>query len=168
MEQIHEAELTFVYKTILNFSKYKEYTTQKLQGKFPKDKIYEDYLIDKHYFDYWKKYTDYKDLKKIIQCTQYINTRQNIYKYRKTNRYREYQDDAEQIILNLPEQLYDSVKLSKKSFILIDQNFWSLICKKNVLKERGGMLFSLSLNTITFFFGEFEYCKIFTKNVTIK
>ena len=161
MEQIHEAELTFAYKTILNFSKYEEYTTQKLQFKFPKDKIYEDYLIDKHYFDYWKKYTDYKDLKN-------INARQNIYKYRKTNRYRRYQDDAEHIIFNSPKQLYDSVKLSKKSFILIDQNFWSLICKKNVLKEKGGMLFSLSLNTITFFFGEFEYCKIFTKNVIIK
>ena len=164
MESTNEAELTFVYKTVLNYSKYEDYTIQKLQGKFPKDKIYEGYLIDKHYFDYWRKYTDYDDLRNVVQCTQYMNARPTIYKYRKTNRYRGYQDDADQVFFRSPEELYDAVKLNKKSFVLIDYNFWNLICKESGLKERGKMRFSLNLNTITFYFGEFEYCQIITKD----
>lgn len=159
-----EAELTFVYKTVYSYSSYEDYILQKLRGQNQKNKIYEGYLIDKSYYDYWKKYTDYESLKNLIRNSNFMNARPSIYKYRRTNRLQAYQNDADQIIFNKPEELYDAIKLDKHSFVLIDYNIWNLICKEGKIKERGGVRFSLAANMIKFYFGEFDYCEIMTKD----
>lgn len=164
MQNNYEAELSFVYKTVLSYSKYEDYTIQKLSGKYPKAKIYEGYLIDKKYYDYWKKYTDYDIIKQTVQCTQYKDARGLIYKYRKTNRYKGYQNDAKQVIFKTPEELFEAVRAQGKAYVLIDYNFWNLICEEGGLKERGGVRFSLDCSKITMYFGEFDYIEIITKD----
>lgn len=106
----HEAVLTFIYKTIYAYSQFYEYITNKLQGKFVKDKIIEGYLITSKYFNYWRKYSDYDDLKGQVLSKSYESMRSTLYKYRKSNKYQSYQDDAVQIIFRSPEELLDALK----------------------------------------------------------
>ena len=160
MEQ--EAILIFIYKTIIAYNQFEEYIEQKLQGKYLKDKKIEGYLIDKEYINYWKKYSDYDDLKDLVICTNYKEIRPTLYNYRKSNKYRQYQPDAQQIIFRSPEELNRAVKKGNKSYVLIDYNFWKLICIEKGLNERGGMIYKLDRNSITFYFGEFDYCQIIT------
>ena len=160
MEQ--EAVLTFIYKTIKAYSQYQEYIEQKLQGKLVKDKIIEGYLINKDYINYWKKFSDYDDLKELVNSNKYQNIRSTLYKYRKSNKYQQYQPDAQQIIFKSPEDMHKAVKREKKSYILIDYDFWKLICVEKGLRERGGARYSLNKNSITFYFNEFDYCQIVT------
>ena len=145
-----EAELCFIYKTIRAYSQYEEYIEQKLQGKFIKNKVMEGYLITKEYLNYWKKYSDYEDLKDLVNCNKYQNIRPTLYKYRKSNKYQAYQPDAIQIIIKSPEDLYRQVKKENKAFVLIDYNFWQLICTQSGLKQRGEARFSLGKDCITF------------------
>ena len=159
-----EAELTFIYKTIKAYSQYQEYIEQKLQGKFSKNKLIEGYLINKEYINYWKKFSDYDDLKELIICNNYQNIRQTLYKYRKSNKYQKYQPDANQIIFKSPEDIYKAVKKDKKALVLIDYNFWQLICTQRGLKERGGVIYSLDKDAITFHFNEFDVCQIITND----
>ena len=159
-----EAELTFIYKTIKAYSQYQDYIMQKLQGKFVKDKLIEGYLINKEYINYWKKFSDYDDLKELVICNNYSNIRQTLYKYRKSNKYQKYQPDANQIIFKSPEDLYKAIKKDKKAFVLIDYNFWQLICTQRGLKERGGIIYSLDKDAITFHFNEFDVCQIITND----
>ena len=163
-KQDQEAELTFIYKTIKAYSQFQEYIEQKLQGKYLKDKKIEGYLISKDYLNYWIKYSDYEDLKELVNFNNYQNIRPTLYKYRKSNKYQQYQADAVQIYIHSPEELYQAVKRENKSFVLIDYNFWSLICTFKGLKERGYVKYSLDKNTITFFFNEFDYCQIITSD----
>ena len=165
--QQHEAVLTFIYKTIYAYSQFNEYITNKLQGKFVKDKIIEGYLITKEYFDYWKKYSDYDDLKGYVLSNSYENLRSTLYKYRKSNKRQNYQPDAVQIIFSSPEALYDAVKRQNKSFVLIDYNFWKLICTDKGLKERGGVQYRLNKNSITFYFNMYDYCQMITEDNVI-
>ena len=163
-KQDQEAELTFIYKTIKAYSQFQEYIEQKLQGKYLKDKKIEGYLISKDYLNYWIKYSDYEDLKELVNFNNYQNIRPTLYKYRKSNKYQQYQADAVQIYIHSPEELYQAVKRENKSFVLIDYNFWSLICTFKGLKERGYIKYRLDKNTITFFFNEFDYCQIITSD----
>ena len=163
-KQDQEAELTFIYKTIKAYSQFQEYIEQKLQGKYLKDKKIEGYLISKDYLNYWIKYSDYEDLKELVNCNNYQNIRPTLYKYRKSNKYQQYQADAVHIYIHSPEELYQAVKRENKSFVLIDYNFWSLICTFKGLKERGYAQYSLDKNTITFYFNEFDYCQIITSD----
>ena len=162
-----EAVLTFIYKTIKAYSQYQEYIEQKLQGKFVKDKKMEGYLINKEYISYWKKFSDYEDLKDLIASNNYQNIRSTLYKYRKSNKYQKYQADAQQVIFNSPEELYKAVKRENRAYILIDYNFWQLICTEKGLKERGKVIYSLDKNAITFYFNEFDYCQIVTEDNVI-
>ena len=159
-----EAELCFIYKTIRAYSQYEEYIEQKLQGKFIKNKVMEGYLITKEYLNYWKKYSDYEDLKDLVNCNKYQNIRPTLYKYRKSNKYQAYQPDAIQIIIKSPEDLYRQVKKENKAFVLIDYNFWQLICTQSGLKQRGEARFSLGKDCITFYFSELDYCQIITND----
>ena len=159
-----EAELCFIYKTIRAYSQYEEYIEQKLQGKFIKNKVMEGYLITKEYLNYWKKYSDYEDLKDLVNCNKYQNIRPTLYKYRKSNKYQAYQPDAIQIIIKSPEDLYRQVKKENKAFVLIDYNFWQLICTQSGLKQRGEARFSLGKDCITFYFNELDYCQIITND----
>ena len=164
---MEEAVLTFIYKTIKAYSQYQEYIEQKLQGKFVKDKKMEGYLINKEYISYWKKFSDYEDLKDLIASNNYQNIRSTLYKYRKSNKYQKYQADAQQVIFNTPEELYKAVKRENRAYILIDYNFWQLICTEKGLKERGKVIYSLDKNAITFYFNEFDYCQIVTEDNVI-
>ena len=164
---MEEAVLTFIYKTIKAYSQYQEYIEQKLQGKFVKDKKMEGYLINKEYISYWQKFSDYEDLKDLIASNNYQNIRSTLYKYRKSNKYQKYQADAQQVIFNSPEELYKAVKRENRAYILIDYNFWQLICTEKGLKERGKVIYSLDKNAITFYFNEFDYCQIVTEDNVI-
>ena len=164
---MEEAVLTFIYKTIKAYSQYQEYIEQKLQGKFVKDKKMEGYLINEEYISYWKKFSDYEDLKDLIASNNYQNIRSTLYKYRKSNKYQKYQADAQQVIFNTPEELYKAVKRENRAYILIDYNFWQLICTEKGLKERGKVIYSLDKNAITFYFNEFDYCQIITEDNVI-
>ena len=159
-----EASLIFIYKTIKAYLQYQDYIEQKLQGKFVKNKYIDGYLIKKEYIDYWKKFSDFEDLKNIIQTNNYNEIRSTLYKYRKSNKYQQYQPDAEQIIFLTPEDFIRAVKKENRSFILIDLSFWNLICTEGGLRERGGMKYSLDKNTITFYFNEFDYCSVITND----
>ena len=159
-----EAYLTFIYKTIKAYSQYQDYIEQKLQGKFVKNKIMDGYLINKEYINYWKKYSDFEDLKSIIQSNNYNDIRSILYKYRKSNKYQQYQPDAQQIIFRTPEDFTRAIKKENKSFVLIDFNFWNLICTEKGLREKGGMKYSLDKNMITFYFNEFDYCSVITSD----
>ena len=75
-----EAYLVFIYKTIKAYSQYQDYIEQKLQGKFVKNKIMDGYLINKEYINYWKKFTDFEDLKSIILSNNYNDIRSTLYK----------------------------------------------------------------------------------------
>ena len=162
MEQ--EAVLTFIYKTIYAYSRYENYMKEKLEGKVIKERIIDGYLINKDYLNYWRKFSDYDDLKEQVQCNDYRNIKHILYKYRKSNKYQRYQPDAYQIIFKSPEDLLKALKIDNKAYVLIDYEFWKLICTEKGLKERGGMKYSLDKNTITFYFNEFDYCKIITND----
>ena len=156
--------LNFIYKTIKAYSQIEEYILGKLQGKNLKNKIIEGYLISWEYFNYWKKYSDYEDLKPYILANDYKNCRQIIYKYRKSNRLQKYQKDAIQYGFKSPEDLYKAVKKENKAYVLIDQTFWHLICTLEGLKEKGKVSYSLEKSIITFHFHEFDYCQIITND----
>ena len=147
-----EASLIFIYNTIQSYSKYQDYIEQKLQGKYVKNKIMFGYLISKDYISYWKKFSDFEDLKGTVLCSNYVDIRSVLYKYRKSNKYQQYQPDAQQIIFRTPEELNYAIKKEHKSFVLIDYEFWKLICTEKGLKERGRMKYILDKNTITFYF----------------
>ena len=66
-----EASLIFIYKTTKAYIQFQEYIEQKLQGKFPKNKIIDGYLIKKEYIDYWKKFSDFEDLRNTIITNTY-------------------------------------------------------------------------------------------------
>ena len=155
MNNQDEAVLTFIYKTIKAYSQFQDYIEQKLQGKFTKDKCLEGYLINQDYINYWKKFSDFDDLKELVICSNYINIRPTLYKYRKSNKYQKYQSDATQVIFKSPEDLYEAVKKKNQSYVLIDYNFWKLICTERGLKERGYARYSLEKDEITFYFKEF-------------
>ena len=159
-----EAYLMFIYKTIKAYSQYQDYIEQKLQGKFVKNKIMDGYLINRDYITYWKKFSDFEDLKSLIISNNYNDIRSTLYKYRKSNKYQQYQPDAQQIIYRTPEDFTRAIKKENKSFVLIDFNFWNLICTEKGLREKGGMKYSLDKNMITFYFNEFDYCSVITSD----
>jgi len=162
MEQ--EAVLTFIYKTIYAYSRYENYMKEKLEGKVIKERIIDGYLINKDYLNYWRKFSDYDDLKEQVQCNDYRNIKHILYKYRKSNKYQRYQPDAYQIIFKSPEDLLKALKIDNKAYVLIDYEFWKLICTEKGLKERGGTRYSIDKDTIIIYFNEFDYCYITTND----
>ena len=157
-----ESVYTFIYKTVKAYFPFQAYIEEKLQLNNTRDKISECYLIDKRYFDYWKKFSNYDEIKNLIYKKDYNSARKIITQYRYNNRYRTYQADAIQYIFKSPEELYNALKNEGKSFVLIDNNFWELICSDKGLKEYGGMNYLLGKNCITFYFPQNEKCKIIT------
>ena len=164
----HESVYTFIYKTVKAYFPFQAYIEEKLQLNNTRDKISECYLIDKRYFDYWKKYSSYDEIKNLIYKKDYNSARQIIFQYRKNNRYKNYQNDAVQIIFKSPEELYNALKNEGRSFVLIDYNFWQLICTEKGLKESGGMNYLLGKNCITFYFPQNKKCKIITDDNMIE
>ena len=158
----HESIYTFIYKTVKAYFPFQAYIEEKLQLNNTRDKISECYLIDKRYFDYWKKFSNYDEIKNLIYKRDYNSARKIITQYRQNNRYRKYQADAIQYIFRSPDELYNALKNEGKSFVLIDNNFWELICTEKGLKESGGMNYLIGKNCITFYFPQNGKCKIIT------
>lgn len=157
-----ESIYTFIYKTVKAYFPFQVYIEDKLQLINMRDKISECYLIDKRYYDYWKKFSNYDEIKNLIYKKDYNSAKKIIIQYRNNNRYKKYQPDAIQYIFNTPEELYNALKNEGKSFVLIDNIFWKLICTEKGLKENGGMNYLIGKNCITFYFPQNEKCRIIT------
>jgi len=157
-----EAILTFIYKTVNAYSQFEDFIEQKLQSSYSQSNITNGYLIKWEYYDYWRRYSNYDQIKFKIKDKNYRDARQIIYDYRRKNTIRNYQADADQVVFYSAESLYDAVKGEKKAFVLIDEYFWKLICTERGLNEQGGMNYSVGKNTINFYFGQSEKCQIET------
>ena len=157
-----EAILTFIYKTVNAYSHFEDFIEQKLQSSYSQSNITNGYLIKWEYYDFWRRYSNYDQIKFKIRDKNYRDARQIIYDYRRKNTIRNYQADADQVVFYSAESLYDAVKGEKKAFVLIDEYFWKLICTERGLNEQGGMNYSLGKNTINFYFGQNEKCQIET------
>ena len=105
-----EAILTFIYKTVNAYSQFEDFIEQKLQSSYSQSNIMNGYLIKWEYYDYWRKYSNYDQLKFKIKDKNYRDAKQIIYEYRRKNTIRNYQADAEQIVFYSAESLYDAVK----------------------------------------------------------
>jgi hypothetical protein len=156
-----ESFYTFIYKTVNAYRKYEEYIEQNLQENYNKN-IEEGYLINKQYFDYWKQFTNYDEIKNKIRSRNYNNARDIIIQYRKSNRLKKYQPDAFQYCFNNSEELYNAIKRNGQSYVLINSGFWILICSEKGLKERGLLKYHLGKKKITCYFGINDSCEIIT------
>ena len=167
-----EAEYTFTYKTIKSYKIFEDYILERLNNpnafkKMKSQTIEEGYLIEKNYLDYWKKFTNYEDLKNEINYMDYPNAKKIIKKYRKNNRLKQYQNDASQFSFISPSSLYNNVKNGGK-YALIDKNFWKLICSDEGLIEPGGMRYYLENGKIIFTFGKLGNLEILTSDNIIR
>ena len=156
-----EAVYTFIYKTVREYYQYEDYIEQKLQEDYHRPKTNEGYLIDKKYYDYWKKFTNYDEIKNKIKNRDYLDAKPIIYQYRRANNLKVYQSDAKQYLFYTSEDLINALNQGK-SFVLINQNFWFLICTQKGLRERGGAIYILGKNKITFVFSQIDNCQIVT------
>ena len=129
--------------------------------------IEEGYLIEKNYLDYWKKFTNYEDLKNKINYMDYPDAKKIIKKYRKNNRLKQYQKDACQFSFFSPSSLYNNIKNGGK-YVLVDRNFWKLICTDEGLEEGGGMRYYLENDKIIFIFGRLGNLEILTSDNIIR
>lgn len=157
-----ECVYTFIYKTVKAYFQFEEFIDDKLQQYNNKFQINPGYLIDKNYIDYWKKFSNYDEIKNKISRKEYYEAKNIIIQYRRNNRFREYQPDAIQYVFNRPEDLHNAVNYKRKSFALINHNFWNLICTQKGLREKGGMNYSLGKNCITFDFNQNGNCQVYT------
>lgn len=163
-----EQEITFIYKTVRNYKNFEDYIKNKLRFKNKDNNFAEGFLIDKKYFDYWKKYTDYNILKNEIEYKDYKSSKYIINKYRLKNKYKNYQEDASQNIFLSPVSLFQNLKNEGKEYVLIDQNFWKLICKDEGLDEDGGIKYKIDKGKIIFHFGQLGQLLIQTDDNILK
>ena len=140
MSNDQESECSFTYKTL---KAYREFETsfKEEQGNENNDEEdfnqNEGYLIDKKYINFWKKFTDYEKLKDTILIGEESKVMNLIRKNRRNNHLKEYQPDATQAKYYSPFALYKSVKINGKSYVLINKEFWQLICNDDELDSVG-------------------------------
>ena len=142
MSNDQESECAFTYNTLKAYREFeesfKEEKNNENEGEEDEDfDQKEGYLIDKKYINYWKRFTDYEKLKDIILIGEYNKIMEMIRKNRRYNHLKEYQPDATQVKFYSPFTLYKSVKINGKSYILINKEFWKLICYDDGLDEIG-------------------------------
>jgi len=141
MSEQLEAENAFIYKTAKAYKTFEDFF-QEEQNRPNEDEdedfhINEGYLIDKKYINYWKKFTDYEQIKDGILIGNKNKVMNIIRKNRSKNRLKEYQEDATQMKYYNPFSLYKSVKINGKSYALINKEFWKLICYDAGVDENG-------------------------------
>ena len=145
MSNDKEAECAFTYKTLKTYREFEESFKEEQnngnegnEGEEDEDfNQNEGYLIDKRYINYWKKFTDYEKVKDIILIGEENKIMERIRKNRRNNHLKEYQPDATQVKYYTPFALYKSVKINGKSYVLINKEFWKLICYDDGLDEIG-------------------------------
>ena len=136
------AFITFIYKTLKAYREFEESFKEEQndgnEGEEDEDfNQNEGYLIDKKYINYWKKFTDYEKLKDIILTGEENKIKELIRKNKRKNHLKEYQPDATQVKCYTPFDLYKNVKINGKSYVLINKEFWKLICYDDGLDEVG-------------------------------
>ena len=156
-----ESVYTFIYKTVREYYQYEDFLEKKLQENSHSHKLNEGYLIDKNYIDYWKRFTNYDVIKNKIKYRDYQDAKPIIYQYRRLNNLKKYQPDAIQYVFYTPYDLTNSLNQGR-SYALIHQNFWLLICTQKGLSEKGGMNYIIGKNNIIFDFNKFGNCHIIT------
>ena len=135
-----ECEYTFILKTVKAYKAFEEFLREEQNNadNFDLEKeTFEGYLIDKKYINYWKKFTDYEKIKDKIYMANDANAKNVIKKYRQNNRFKEYQPDADQAHFYCPFSLYKSVKMNGKQYVLINKEFWKLICLNKAQNDNG-------------------------------
>ena len=158
----NEAIYSFIYKTVNAYRIYEEFIEQKLLSKRSENSMHEGYLIDKHYFDYWIKFSNYNEIKNKIRNLNYNDAKKIIFLYRIINKYQKYQPDALQYTFNTPDDLCYALKRKQMTFVLINPIFWRLICTDKGVYERGGTYYSLEENKIIFIFRQNEIFELIT------
>ena len=118
-----ESVYTFIYKTVREYYQYEDFLEKKLQENSHSHKLNEGYLIDKNYIDYWKRFTNYDEIKNKIKYRDYQDAKPIIYQYRRLNNFKKYQPDAIQYVFYTPYDLTNSLNQGR-SYALIHQNFW--------------------------------------------
>ena len=165
---ISENEISFIYKTVKNYKIFEDFIKDKLRFKNKDKGFYEGYLIDKKYFDYWKKFTDYNIIKNDIVYKDYRKAKSTIKNYRFKNKYKNYQEDACQYTFLTPVSLFKDLKDEGKQYVLIDQNFWKLICRDEGIDDEGGMKYRIDKEKIIFDFGKYGKLYIQTDDNIIR
>ena len=152
-----EYEYTFIYKTIKAYKSFEDYILDRLNSfssnKNKQQSLTEGYLIEKRYLDFWKKFTNYEELKNEIIYKDYKSAKKIIKKYRMRNKQKKYQQDASQYTFFSPSSFSHNLNMGSQ-YALIDKNFWKLICYDEGLDEDGGMKYFTDKNKIIFTFGK--------------
>ena len=161
-----ECVYTFIYKTVRAYKRFEDYLQEKLSENKSEDEleneIFAGYLIDYKYIIYWKKFTDYENIKNVIFNKNYRDAKRIIKRHRKNNHLREYQPDTNQIAYYSPQDLYKKIKMKGYQYALIDHNFWKLICYEDVINEEGKMRYFFDENKIIFTFASRGKLEIIT------
>ena len=167
---VQECECTFTYKTVKAYKAFEDYIQEKLNSKYNtirksiNKEINEGYLIDKQYLDFWKIYTDYNIIKNQIFCSDYKSSKKIIKEHRKKNKLKNYQPDASQITFFSPSNFYKNIKFNGGQYVLIDKNFWQLICSDELIEEEGGVKYYIEKGKIIFTFGQLGNIEIYTND----
>ena len=129
----------FIYKTVRAYKEFVDDLQEQLGIKKTDDENekFNGYLIDKGYFNYWKKFTDYEIIKNRISKKNFQESKLIISNQRRNNPLKDYQPDANQCIFYNPFELYKSIKMKGKQYALVDKNFWNLICTDEGIDEPG-------------------------------
>ena len=161
---MNESIYTFIYLTVNTYRNFEEFILKKLHEKYHNNNQYEGYLINKKYFDYWRMFSNYEELKDKIRSMNYNDARDIIISYRKYNKIREYQQDAIQHFFLNSLDLYNKVKNDGNDFVLIDKYFWKSICADKDLNQKGGIRYIIRYNKIIILFSGNDNCEITTDN----
>ena len=151
-----ECIYTFIYKTVRAYKKFEDFLQGELNEKKDfeelENEILEGYLLDKKYISYWKKFTDYENIKDDIVNRNFQSAKRIIQQQRKKNRIKQYQSDTNQCSFYSPFDLYQSVKMKGKQYALVNKDFWVLVCYEDVINENGKMNYFIDENKIIFTF----------------
>ena len=166
-----EDEYPFIYKTVKAYQEFVDDLQEELRNKKNNSQIENEknngYLIDKKYFNYWKKFTDYEIIKNKIRDKNIQEAKKIIIDKRRNNPLKDYQPDADQNIFYDPFQLYKAIKMKGKQFVLVDKNFWNLICADDEV-NKSGMNYFVDENKIIFSFASRGKLEILTDDNILK
>ena len=158
----------FIYNTVNAYRNYEEALKDELAIKKPDDQlenqIFKGYLINKEYFNYWKKFTDYETIKDLISGKSYNRAKIIIENYRKNNLLKQYQPDTYQCAFYNPFKFYRALKMEGKPYVLVNYDVWKLICYDDVINQEGQMNYFLDKNKIIFSFASRGKLEIETNN----
>ena len=152
----------FIYKTVRAYKKFMDAFQEELEeNKFEDElgnNIIKGYLIEKEYFNYWKKFTDYEKIKN-RNFVDWDQARKIIAGYRRNNPLKQYQPDTKQCAFYNPFQLYKALKMQGKQYVLVNYEVWKLICYEDIMDQIGQTNYYLNKNKLIISFasrGELE------------